>query len=85
MQMPQGESSCALGWMTQASAHGRRGPAISHSGSNGNWMAEALLFPHIGDGVLVVANAAYSMGGDAVAETAVGRIAQTLSSPASDI
>ncbi len=82
MQTPQGETSCALGWMTQASAHGRHGPAISHSGSDGNWMAEALLFPHIGDGVLVVTNAAYSMGGDAVAEAAVRRLAETLSSPA---
>lgn len=82
MQTSQGETICALGWMTKASVHGRRGPAIYHSGSNGNWMAEALLFPRIGDGVLVVANAAYRMGGDTAAAAAIGRFAETLSVPA---
>lgn len=82
MQTSQGGTMCALGWMTQANAHGRRGPAIFHSGSNGNWMAEALLFPRIGDGVLVVANSAYRMDGDKAAAAAVRRIAQTLSVPA---
>ena len=81
MQAAQGETQCALGWMTQANVHGRRGPALYHSGSNGNWMAEALLFPRIGDGVLVVANSAYRMDGDKAAEAAIRRFAATLSVP----
>ena len=38
---------------------------LTHGGSDGTWFAFVALFPGSGNGVLVVANAADSMGGDA--------------------
>lgn len=75
----QGDTRYALGWYTQASVHGRRGPALYHSGSDGNWMAEAVLFPRWGDGVLVVANSAYGMDGNTATAAVVRSVVATMS------
>ncbi len=82
LHTPQGDTTAALGWGSQASAVGRRGPALTHSGSDGNWYAVVVLFPERGDGVLVAANAAESMGGDAATVAALRTLAATLSEPA---
>lgn len=79
LHTPQGDTRYALGWVAQQSVYGRRGPAIYHSGSDGNWIAEAVLFPRIGDGVLVCSNSAYGMDGNTTAETVARRVCQTLS------
>lgn len=81
LHTPQGGTNAALGWFAQPSLAGRRGPVIWHSGSNGNWMAEAVLFPEIGEGALVVANAAYGMEGNVAAREASRALTQTLSAP----
>jgi CubicO group peptidase (beta-lactamase class C family) len=78
----QGDKVFALGWEARPRIFGRRGPVINHSGSNGNWMAWAVLFPEIGDGVLVVANSAYGMDGNTVSELVLRQFVQTLSEPA---
>jgi hypothetical protein len=43
---------------------GRRGPALTHAGSDGNWYALVALFPQTGNGLLLVANAGEAMGGE---------------------
>lgn len=64
LHTPQGDTGfAALGWGYLPNAFGRRGPALFHSGSDGNWAANAMLFCETGNGVLVVANAFDSMGG----------------------
>lgn len=78
---PQADTRYAFGWATRDVIHGRRGPALFHSGSDGNWIAEAVLFPRIGDGVLVVANSAYGMDGNTVSAAVVRELCQTLSEP----
>lgn len=64
LHAPQGETRSALGWGVAANPMELRGPALTHSGSDGNWMALVVLFLETGNGVLAVANAAESMGGD---------------------
>jgi CubicO group peptidase (beta-lactamase class C family) len=82
LHAPQGNTRAALGWGAQASAVGRRGPALTHSGSDGNWYALVALFPERGDGVLVAANAAEGMGGDAASIAALRALAASVSEPA---
>ena len=72
----------ALGWGNVEQVLGRQGPALTHSGSDGNWNALVVLFPQQGDGVLVVANAAESMGGDRSCSAAIRALAAELSEPA---
>jgi CubicO group peptidase (beta-lactamase class C family) len=66
MQTAQPGSPAGLDWGVQASVAGRKGPALVHQGSDGNWLAIAILFPEQGTGALVVANAAEEMGADKV-------------------
>ncbi len=61
---------------------GLRGPALTHSGSDGNWYALVCLFPQTGNGVLVTANAAESMGGDQATLTALRALTRTVAEPA---
>jgi CubicO group peptidase (beta-lactamase class C family) len=82
LHTPQGDTVAALGWGAQARAAGRRGPALTHAGSDGNWHALVVLFPDRGDGVLVAANAAESMGGDAATVQALRALAAGVSEPA---
>jgi hypothetical protein len=61
---------------------GRQGPAITHAGSDGNWNALVVLFAERGEGVLVVANAGESMGGDTACRNALRALVATMSDPA---
>lgn len=82
LHTPQGETTAALGWGVQARAVGRQGPALTHAGSDGNWNALVVLYPAHGEGVLVAANAAESMGGDRASVAALRALAQGVSQPA---
>ena len=65
LHTPQGDTVFALGWGAAPRIAGRVGPVLTHGGSDGTWFAFVALFPGSENGVLVVANAADSMGGDA--------------------
>lgn len=79
MQSAQPGSPAGLDWGVQASIAGRQGPVLVHQGSDGNWLAMAVLFPTTGHGMLVVANAAEDMGADAALMGLVGKFLPTLS------
>ena len=81
LHRPQGETIFALGWGVPPAIAGRMGPALTHAGSDGNWFAFICLFPDGRNGVLVVANAADSMGGDAAAKSAAMAVIVTLAPP----
>lgn len=78
---PQGETRTALGWGAAPHPMNLRGPALTHSGSDGNWYALVCLFPETGNGVLVTANAADSMGGDQASVAALRAFAATVAEP----
>lgn len=86
LHAPQGQSpdgaGWALGWGAAPNPMKLKGPALTHSGSDGNWYALVCLFPGTGNGVLVVANAADSMGGDGAALSATRTLARTVAPPA---
>lgn len=82
LHAPQGDTHTALGWGAAEHPMGLRGPALTHSGSDGNWFALVCLFPETGNGALVVANAADSMGGDAASVAAMRALAATVAEPA---
>ncbi len=81
LHTPQGETIFALGWGVAPQMAGRLGPVLTHSGSDGNWFAFVALFPTGDNGVLVVANAADSMGGDAAARSIARAVMMTLAPP----
>lgn len=64
MQTPQPDSEYGLGWGVVSEVGGRAGPALVHAGSDGNWFAQAVLFPKFQSGALVISNAGDGMGGD---------------------
>lgn len=66
MQTAQPNSPAGLDWGVQPSIAGRAGPVLVHQGSDGNWLAIAVLFPNQNTGALLVANAAEDMGADQV-------------------
>ena len=72
----------ALGWGAAPHPMKLAGPALTHSGSDGNWYALVCLFPKTGNGVLVVSNAAESMGGDQSTLAALHELARTVAAPA---
>ena len=78
MQTAQGASSNGLGWGVVDSVLGRKGPALTHAGSDGNWYAVVVLFPQSGNGVLVADNAGEDMGGDRAAKALVQAVLPTL-------
>lgn len=78
LHRPQGDTVFAMGWGAAPRIAGRAGPVLTHSGSDGNWFAFVALFPGSENGVLVVANAADSMGGDAAVMTAARAAILTL-------
>lgn len=78
----QGETRSALGWGASPHPMGLTGPALTHAGSDGNWYALVVLFPQTGSGVLVIANAADSMGGDKAALAATRALAATVAAAA---
>ncbi len=81
LHTPQGDTIDALGWGAPPAIAGRQGPVLTHGGSDGNWFAFICLFPGSENGVLVVANAAESMGGDAAVKTAARALIVTLAPP----
>lgn len=82
LHAPQGASAegagWALGWGAAPHPMNLTGPALTHSGSDGNWYALVCLFPRTGSGVLVVSNAAESMGGDQSTLAAMRALARTV-------
>lgn len=78
---PQGETRTALGWGAAPHPMNLRGPALTHSGSDGNWYALVCLFPETGNGVLVAANAAEGMQGDQATVAALRAFAATVAEP----
>jgi len=79
MQTAQPGSPAGLDWGVQASIAGRQGPVLVHQGSDGNWLAIAVLFPEQGTGALAVANASPDMGAGQVLNTVLGTLFPTLS------
>ena len=79
MQTARPGSPAGLDWGVQPTIAGRRGPVLTHGGSDGNWLAWVALFPRENSGVLVVANAANDMDGDRVTHAALGELLPTLS------
>ena len=78
LHTPQGDTVFAMGWGATPRIAGRAGPVLTHGGSDGNWFAFVALFPGRENGVLVVANAADSMGGDAAVMVAARAVILTL-------
>ena len=79
MQTAQPGSPSGVDWGVQESIAGRAGPVLVHGGSDGNWLAWAVLFPQAGTGVLVVANATEDMGGDKATRAVMGSLFAELS------
>ncbi|MCL6741422.1 beta-lactamase family protein [Sphingomonas sp. RB56-2] len=77
----QGATHSALGWGVAATPLGRQGPALTHNGSDGNWYAIVVLFPKTGNGLLVAANAADSMGGDKATLAVARELIEDLAPP----
>jgi CubicO group peptidase (beta-lactamase class C family) len=82
MQTAQPGDVYGLGWGVQPTLAGRRGPALTHTGSDGDWYAVVVLFPGSQSGVLATANAGESMAGDKAARAAARALLPTLSPPA---
>ncbi len=78
MQTAQAGSPAGLDWGVQKSIAGRQGPVLVHQGSDGNWLAIAVLFPEQGSGMLAVANAGPDMGADAVLMALAGGLFPSL-------
>lgn len=78
LHAPQGDTVFAMGWGATPRIAGRAGPVLTHGGSDGSWFAFVALFPGSENGVLVVANAADSMGGDAAVMAAARAVIATL-------
>jgi CubicO group peptidase (beta-lactamase class C family) len=83
MQTAQPGSPAGLDWGVQQSIAGRQGPVLVHQGSDGNWLAIAVLFPEQGTGTLMVANAGADMGADQVLMRLAGKLLMQLSPPKS--
>ena len=79
MQTAQPGSPSGADWGVQDSIAGRQGSVLVHGGSDGNWLAWAVLFPKSNTGVLVVANGAEDMGGDQATHTVMGTLFPSLS------
>jgi CubicO group peptidase (beta-lactamase class C family) len=72
-----------LGWGVQDSIAGRAGPVLIHGGSDGNWLAWVVLFPELGAGVLVAANAGADMGAEQATHAVLAALFPGLSPPQS--
>jgi len=83
MQSPlPGVKGEALTWGFDPNIGGRKGPVLSHVGTDGSWYARVHLFPASGDGILLAANAGESMGGDKACEAALKAVLPMVSTPA---
>lgn len=74
MQTAQSGSPSAMDWGVQPTIAGRKGPVLTHGGSDGNWLAWVALFPESGNGVIAIANAAEDMGADKATMGAMGAV-----------
>lgn len=83
MQTAQPGCPAGLDWGVQQSIAGRQGPVLVHQGSDGNWLAFAVLFPEQGTGTLMVANAGPDMGADRVLMGLAKKLFVALSPPQS--
>lgn len=83
MQTAVPGSEMGLGWGVLATAVGRKGPFLTHSGSDGTWQAIVILAPATDDGILVAANAGEQMGGYAADVKALKDLLSDLAPPAS--
>ncbi|HEY3812028.1 MAG TPA: serine hydrolase domain-containing protein [Caulobacteraceae bacterium] len=63
--------TAGLGWGASPTALGRKGPALTHAGSDGTMYAIICLFPEARTGLLVACNAGEAMGGDKVVKAAM--------------
>lgn len=84
MQTAQPDGGYGLGWAVQPSFGPLQGPVLVHSGSDGNWLAQVILFPNTKSGVLVTANAADEMGAKKAEATVIKALIFGLSPPASN-
>lgn len=82
MQTPLPGIEDALTWGFDPSLGGRKGPVLSHTGTDRNWYASVNLFLESGDGILLAANAGKSMGGDTADNAAFKALLATVSAPA---
>jgi CubicO group peptidase (beta-lactamase class C family) len=78
MQTAQGSSQNGFGWGVMETVLGRKGPALTHSGSDGNWYAVVVLLPQTSSGILVANNAGEDMGGDKAGKAVVAAVLPTL-------
>jgi CubicO group peptidase (beta-lactamase class C family) len=69
----------ALGWGSSPTAMGRKGPALTHAGSDGTWYAVIVLFPEARTGLLVAGNAGEA---EKVVRGAVAALAPSVSDAA---
>lgn len=76
-----GGAGWALGWGAAPHPMNLQGPALTHSGSDGNWYALVCLFPQTGNGIIVAVNAAESMQGDQAALAVLRALARTVAEP----
>lgn len=81
MQTPQIDD-VGLGWGINPTLMGLQGPFLMHSGSDGTWYAVVALLPGKGSGVLAVANAGESMGGNKAAVRALKAELSEIAPPA---
>lgn len=82
MQNPLPGIEDALTWGFDTNLGGRKGPVLSHTGTDENWYASVNLFPASGDAILLAANAGKSMGGDTADRAAFKALLPTVSTPA---
>jgi CubicO group peptidase (beta-lactamase class C family) len=81
MQSPQGPqgNKWGFGWEVRKSPSGT-GSALSHEGSDGNWIVQVTVYPETGNGLLIATNSGYSMGTDKALAFAVRELTSGLAS-----
>lgn len=80
MQTAQGPqtSKWGFGWEIRRTQDGRE-PALTHEGSDGNWIVQVTVYPETGNGLLIATNGGYSMGTDKALASAARELAAQLS------
>jgi Beta-lactamase class C and other penicillin binding proteins len=81
MQTVHQPSGTGISWGVQDTVAGRKGPALTHAGSDTTWYAIVVLFPESQSGVLAAANAGDSMGGDKATSAAFKAVVPSVTEP----
>ncbi|HEY2483033.1 MAG TPA: serine hydrolase domain-containing protein [Caulobacteraceae bacterium] len=81
-QIKTGDDVIGLAWGLSPTAMGYAGPFLTHTGSDGAWLADVVLLPAQNSGVLAVSNAGRSMGGDKAAGRALKAALPEIAPPA---